>query len=151
MHNHTWLWLVWALVMSRVSDEIRRDTRILLEVKMTNVVVHWNKPRHVLESNSMSLTWTVSLDNVWDTKSEIYFRPCSVCRCFDPGGQHQRVILCACSLFRMVMQEEHRRFILIRAKKALHTAGWERLYYLAPKRLYRENTSSWERGYEEKG
>ena len=30
----------------------------------------------------------------------------SACRCFSPGGSHQRVNLYACSHFRMVMQED---------------------------------------------
>ena len=113
-------------------------------------------PRHSLDMPSFcrptfcSIQHSRSNHHSIKLASKILWYPLvTECRCFNLGGQHQRVNLCACSLFRMVMQQEHKRFILVRAKKALRPAGWERLYYLAPKRG--ANTSRWKRGCEEEG
>jgi len=57
------------------------------------------------------------------------------CRCFAPGGSHQRVSLYACSLSQMVMRERHRGLSWSGQEKALRLAGEDVFYYLAPKCL----------------
>ena len=60
-----------------------------------------------------------------------------MCRCFSPGGSHQRVNLYACFPFRMVMQEGTEIYPGSGKRKPYVQRGEESLYYLAPKCLYR--------------
>jgi hypothetical protein len=56
---------------------------------------------------------------------------------FSPGGSHQRVNLYACSLSRMVMQEDTEIYPGSGKRRPYVQRGGESLYYLAPKCLYR--------------
>ena len=58
-------------------------------------------------------------------------------RCFPSGGSHQRVNLYACSLSRMVMQEDTEIYPGSGKRRPYVQRGGESWYYLAPKCLYR--------------
>jgi len=75
------------------------------------------------------------MGNRWKNTQDPYLaRQLSV---FSPRGVTPTSETSACPPFQMVMQEKTQRFILVRAREGPTSSGEERLYYLAPKCLYR--------------